>query len=829
MTRIRLAPREEDEATVTLAGTATFPDTPIRLRYPTRTGALLRVDGIVRGAFDGKHMTIALPPLGGEHEIVLEVERRSLPVAGLPDGDGPQWRWLLARAAQRPHDTLELLDGELRLPWADGMIRDALQQVLRPTQRDVALVGHAHLDVAWLWTYDETKRKAMRTFATAIREIERDERYVFAQSMPQLYSWVASADKELFERVRAHVADGWDASVATMWVESDTHAPSGESLLRQFAHGIRWTRTNLGVEPTVAWLPDTFGFPSTFPQLATHAGVPFFLTTKLLWNETTRWPYPQFRWQGDDGSTVVAAVVAGYDGRLDERRVRRARERNELCVHGWGDGGGGPTDDDLAAVAPDQRPWTHADRWFSQVAQRPLPSYRGELYLETHRGTYTTHHDIKTRNAALERALDGAEELAAWCVAVRAPAPVRSALVDDLRNAWRIVLRAQFHDVLPGTAIPAVYGDVHAEYDRADEMVARVADSARAVLPRTDLRRIPPPPLAPRRDGDTWLFENAYVRARARDDGTLVELAGANGRNLVAIANGIVGYVDAPKQWDAWNIDATYANVQVGVRPQDATVEDDGLVVHFAIGKRSRASLRLALLEDEPWLRAELAVAWHEDHVLLRTEHRIALAARDVRYGQPHGTLVRTAYPQNAAERARFEVPAQRWAHVNEGDDGLAVFVTDLYGWNGIGLRDGGVRLGTSLLRAPQWPDPTADRGEQRLAWAFVPTAGASVAALEHAWQVYAAEERVRLFTCDDPGVLIVATYPSDDADGVVVRVRECDGEAREVALRCGGRMHEAIAIDAAERPIDGEARIENESLLFTLPPYALRSFLVRF
>jgi alpha-mannosidase len=814
VTRIPLALRAEAPATVTLCATATFPPGPLRASYRTRTGALLRVDGIVRGAFDDKHRTIELPPLPGEHEIVLEVERRSLPVAGLPSGDGPLWRLMLARAEQGAQFYLEIGPS---IAVSDG------------APVDVPLIGHAHLDVAWLWTYEETKRKAMRTFATALRELELDERFVFAQSQPQLYAWVQAADPELFARLRSHVGRGWDASVAPLWVEPDMHAPSGESLLRQFAHGIRWTREHLGVEPTVAWLPDSFGFPSTLPTLALHAGVSAFATTKLQWNETTRWPHPQFRWLGDDGSSLVAAVIAGYDGEVDAKRIAVARERGEPVVHGYGDGGGGVTDEGLAFVARAARPWTPADAWFAGLPRETLPEYRGELYLETHRGTYTTHHDIKSRNAALERALDHAEELAAWCVAVRAPDAIRRSLGDDLRAAWRIVLRAQFHDVIPGTSIPAVYRDAHAEYDRADAQVARVGESARAVLPRSDLRFVPPPPVAPRRDGAEWVFENAYVRARVRDDGTIVELGAAGGPNVVALANGIAAYVDKPKKWDAWNVDADYAARGVRVVPRGASLEDDALVVRLEVGKGSRISMRIALHEEEPWLRVELGVAWHEDHVLLRAEHRVAVPAREVRYGQQHGTLVRTAYAQTDAERAKFEVPAQRWAHVTDDDAGLAVFALDLYGWNAVGLPEGGVRLGTSLLRSPTWPDPTADRGEQRLAYALVPTAGASISALEHGWLAYATEPRVRLFTCEDPAVLIVATYPADDGGAVIVRVRECDGEARRAALRCGGRMREAICVDAAERAVDGAVTIVEEELVFDLGPFALRSFLVRF
>jgi alpha-mannosidase len=450
--------------------------------------------------------------------------------------------------------------------------------------------------------------------------------------------------------------------------------------------------------------------------------------------------------------------------------------------------------------------------------------HRGELYLEEHRGTYTTHHDVKSRNAELERALARAEELAAWCVAVRAPATVCRALADDLRSAWKIVLRGQFHDAITGTSVGAVYTDLHAGYDRALAIASRVRESASAVLPRSDLRLIPPAPVAPERDGDAWAFANPYVRARVRDDGTIVELSGADGPNLVAVANGLTAYVDKPKKWDAWNVDRSYAHKQVRVEPQGAEADDGALVVRYTAGRSSRLTMRVALLEDEPWLRVEIAAAWHESHVLLRAEHRVALRARDVRYGQQHGTLVRTAYPSTDAERAKYEVPGQRWAHVTDGEHGLAVFAPDLYGWNAVGLDEGGVRLGTSLLRA------MADRGEQRLEYALVPTSGASVSALEHGWLAYVAPEQdVRLFTCEDPSVLIVATHPSDDASGVIVRVRECDGERRRVALRCGGRMRAASAVDAVERPVPGDAEIVEEDLVFELGAYALRSFLVRF
>ncbi|MGA2392110.1 MAG: glycoside hydrolase family 38 C-terminal domain-containing protein [Candidatus Lustribacter sp.] len=812
--RVRLERCGEDDRTVTLRATVTFDEAPVRLAYPTRTGALLRIDGAVAGAFDGKHGTIDVPARTGAHELTLQVERRSLPVAGLPPGDGVRWRWMLARAEQQPHDELEI-----------GPVPDAYGALPDAGPGEVPMVGHAHLDVAWLWTYADTRRKALRTFATALRQLALDDRYVFAQSQPQLYAWVEADDAELFARITA--ARGWDASVASMWVEPDLHAPSGESTLRQFAYGIRYTTEKLGVVPSVVWLPDTFGFPNTLPLLAAHAGLHAFATTKLQWNETTRWPYPQFCWYGDDGSHLVAAVIDRYDGEATPLRKATARERHEILVHGYGDGGGGVTDREIAGEDRTTRPWCSLADWFAGVDRRTLPQYRGELYLETHRGTYTTHRDVKARNAALERALGEAEELSAWCAAVRAPASAIAPLRDDLRTAWTLVLRNQFHDVIAGSAIAAAYADVLHEYERAERIVERVAASARSILPRADVAPAWAAPRAPVADGTEFVFANDYLRARVRADGTIVELAGVDGRNLAAIANGLMLYIDRPRTFDAWNLDAGYDRRPRKLRPGGARIEDDALIVRLR-GDGTAITMRVALGAGEPYLRIELNVNWQARHRILRAEHRFAVHTDEVRFGMPHGTLVRTAKPRTPAERTRFEVPAQRWVHATDGERGVAIFASDTYGWSALGLRSGGVRIGTSLLRAPAWPDPQADRGEHRITYALAPTAGATIGALEAAWRDYAEPDRVRLFTCDDPAVLIVATKPADDGDGIVVRVRECDGETRRVELRCGGRMREAVPVDACERPVAGEARVEGERLSFVLPAFALRTFRVR-
>ena len=813
--RVTLERVDSREGVARLRGRADFDGSPVALTYATRTGALLRIDEVIVCAFDREHQTCTVTPPRGSCALDITVEERSLPTSGLPAGEGIAWRWMLARAAQTP--PLEL----------DVAVRNAPVGAGPKGIEGMPAVGHAHLDVAWLWTFSETKRKIARTLATALRQIDAGTGYVFAQSQPQLYAYLEKSEPALFARVRAAIdCGGIDASVAALWVESDCNLPSGESLLRQFLHGVRYAQNALGHTPTVAWLPDSFGFCATFPTLAAHAGVYRFATTKLMWNDTTVFPHPQFAWHGPDGSRVVSALLASYDGGIEAKRIAASRTRDELFVLGFGDGGGGARDADLASLSGRVR-WTSVAAWLEEIATHELPTHTGELYLEFHRGVFTTRRALKVRNAGLERALEAAEEAAAWCVAVRAPSTVITTLREDLQRAWTIVLRNQFHDIITGTATAAVYSDVYEDYDKAERIVARTLESAQSILPRVKLH----PPAArlvtPRADGNEFDLANAFVRARIRRDGTIVDFGTASGPNVASVINGLRAYVDKPKKWDAWNIDRSYAGKQVRIRYDDATIEDEGLVVRLRCGD-SPIAMRLSLAADEPWLRVELAIAWNAEHVLLRSEHWLATDARAIRYGAPHGTVVRTAYPQTPAERAKFEAPGHRYAALETTGFGFAQFVTDSYGWSARGLEPG-IALGHSLLRATNWPAPRVDRGEQHISYALVPTDGVAISGLEQAWLDYAHAPRVRLFSCEDPAVLIVAAKPAEDGDGVIVRVRECDGQARPVELRSGGRARAVFPVDAVERSVVGDVRLVDESLHFTLPAFGLRSFRVTF
>lgn len=793
----------------TLAASAS----PRSLRYATRTGALLRVDGIVCGAFDGEHTKIALPPsLGGE--ITLSVEQRSLPTRGMPPGDGWRWQLMLARAEQTPELTLHE--------------RRARPFEVASDTGPLALVGHSHLDVAWLWTYEEAARKASRTFATVLRQFELDPHFIYTQSMPQLYDFVREREPELYARIAALARTGrLDASGAAMWVEADCNLPSGESLLRQLATGCDYAERELGTRATVAWLPDSFGFPNTLPMLLRHAGVSAFGTTKLGWNDTTRFPYAQFAWEAPDGSRVVAAQIDSIAGAFSRARVRRARARGDLLLIGEGDGGGGAPDSALRA-APKYGTWTTLDAWFATLASRAgtLPVVRDELYLEEHRGTATTHHDVKARNAALERALREAEEALAWAHALHATPFFLDEARRQLARAWELVLRAQFHDVLPGSAIAAVYADVFADYDEADALVAHVTASAHSVLP-VAAAQPERPIVAPRAQCGSYVIENDALVARVRSDGTLVELRARGGPNLVRRANRLALYEDRPKRWDAWNLDPAYRSKPRRVGATGCEITDDALEVRYAFG-RSLAVARISLARHEPFLRVDYAVAWQERHALLRCENALRFAASGARFGSPHGSVERPAAPRSRAERAKYEAPGQRYARAERaGGGGLAVLALDTYGWS-IAAGPLGTRLGHSLLRAPTWPDHTADRGEHALSLAYVPFGVLGMGELETLWERFARAPAVAMFVPGVANVVVVATKLASDGNGVIVRARECDGAPGEARLACGARALAVACVDARERPVAGEAELREGAIVAHFGAYEMRSFRVR-
>lgn len=348
-----------------------------------------------------------------------------------------------------------------------------------PPVGEISLTGHAHLDLAWLWPVAETRRKGRRTFASVLGLMEHYDDFTFNQSSAQLYEWVEKDSPELFERVRARVAEGRWETVGGMWVEPDCQIPSGESFTRQLLYGQKYFGEKFGRRSTAAWLPDTFGFSPAIPQLLRGAGMPGFFTYKLNWSETNKFPHDLFLWEGIDGSRVVAHTfenpgtdyngdIAPLDMHGTWRNFRGKRHHSEsLFSFGWGDGGGGPSEKMLENYArlkefpamPRLR-MGRVDDFFTTLPRDDLPKWVGELYLELHRGTLTTQAKVKKLNREGEHRLMEAEALSTLAALRGHEYPG-----EELERLWKALLLNQFHDILPGTSISEVYVDTHRELE----------------------------------------------------------------------------------------------------------------------------------------------------------------------------------------------------------------------------------------------------------------------------------------------------------------------------------------------------------------------------
>ncbi|MFH1688244.1 MAG: glycoside hydrolase family 38 C-terminal domain-containing protein [bacterium] len=357
---------------------------------------------------------------------------------------------------------------------ASDLIRDELFRPANATALKVMAVGHAHIDTAWLWPVDETIRKCARTFASQLDLIDRYPDYVFGASSAQHYAFIKEHYPDLYRRLKAAVKSGrWEIQ-GGMWVEADCNVISGESMVRQFLLGKNFFADEFGVEVDNLWLPDVFGYSANLPQIMKRSGINYFLTQKLSWNQYNEFPHHTFVWQGIDGSEILTHFPPenNYNSQLDSDSLIGASDRFKeghfidefISLFGVGDGGGGPKEENIelgrrmadTEGAPKVSFGT-AHEFFGRLeAYRPqLATYCGELYLELHRGTLTTQARTKKLNRQLENLLQQVEML--W--SLHPDGYPR----DRLDNIWKIVLRNQFHDIIPGSSITSVYHQTESE------------------------------------------------------------------------------------------------------------------------------------------------------------------------------------------------------------------------------------------------------------------------------------------------------------------------------------------------------------------------------
>jgi len=360
----------------------------------------------------------------------------------------------------------------------------------------IHLLGHSHIDAVWLWTRDETMRVCVETFSRVLDLMDRYPGLTFCQSTAQYYEWIERTRPDLFERVRAMVRAGRWEVVGGSWVEFDCNLPSGESLVRQMLYGKRYFREKLGVDVEVAWLPDSFGFCWTLPQILAKSGIKYFLTQKLRWNDTTVFPYNIFWWQAPDGSRVLAHQTLGsYSEGLErwddvERQLLYLRLRHGaadlLILFGFGDHGGGVSQEHVERALSWIRTYTAGDvtvkfstasEYFRALERHAVtagaPLVNDELYLQFHRGTYTTQVEVKKWNRRLESLIENAEKLSVLGETIGLNYPRK-----ELGEAWRTILFYHFHDAICGSSIKEVYEEAERDYSTVYQSLSSLVERA---------------------------------------------------------------------------------------------------------------------------------------------------------------------------------------------------------------------------------------------------------------------------------------------------------------------------------------------------------------
>jgi alpha-mannosidase len=772
-------------------------------------------------------------------------------------------RFQILHAIERALDRVELDD----VVGSAGDARSELATVLAApagaSAHRISAIGHAHIDSAWLWPVRETIRKVARTTSNVVQLLDTHPDLVYAMSSAQQYEWLEHHRPELFARVAAHVRAGRFVPVGGMWVESDTNMVGGEAMARQFSYGKRYFLDRFDVECGEVWLPDSFGYTAALPQIAALAGCSALLTQKISWNTVNTFPHHTFWWEGIDGTRVFTHFppVDTYNAELSGAELAHAvanfrekgRAGSSLVPFGWGDGGGGPTREMIARArrtadlegSPRVRMQAPSDFFREARAEYPsAPVWAGELYLEIHRGTYTSQAKTKQGNRRSEHLLREAE---LWS----ATASVRGLLdypYEALDRIWKIVLLQQFHDILPGSSIAWVHREAVAAYAGIATELNEIIDDAIDVLsddghevsvhfnagpfPRDG---IPAMAAGPRRPPAAEVSVAGVEGDIVLDNGSLrvvVDAAGlissvrdlAAGREILptgARGNLLQLHPDFPNQWDAWDLDEHYRNTVVDLVEVDdiAVATDASGSVTVRVARNFGASRVIQDLTLSPGSRQidfRVDVAWHEREKLLKVAFPVDVHTDHARFEIQFGHLTRPTHQNTSWDAARFEVCAHRWVQVGEPGYGVAVVNDSTYGHDVTRhARLGGGSTSTvrlSLLRAPRFPDPDTDQGDHVLRYALVAGAGVPEAAAAG----YAINLPLRrgpgsapvdpLVRLSGPGTAVVeAVKLADDRSGdVIVRLYEPLGGRSTITLSASFRFEDVIVTDLLERAGDG-------------------------
>lgn len=695
---------------------------------------------------------------------------------------------------------------------------------------DVALLAHSHLDIAYYWRRIHAVQKNLRTVLIQLRLMDRYPEFKYTHTQAFTYETLEKYYPEVFAELKTRIAEGRFEPVGAMYVEPDCNIPAAESLIRQCLYGQQYFREKFGKTVNNCWLPDVFGNSWILPQILKKSGVEYFVSNKMsTWNDTNRFPHNNFIWRGIDGSEVYACVPPTHfitwnmPSQIQEN-WEAYQDKNTggqtLSMFGYGDGGSGCTEEMLELMRRFEKvsvmPKTEhvgAQEFLEKnlKGNRKLAKWDGELYLEMHRGTFTTKAEIKKANRRLEYKLREAEIISTLRALGGDLYPA-----ETLKDCWKKLLINQFHDILPGSHITPVYRDTMADYLEIEEKLDAIIGSGEQYFnslnfPRTQLTFIENEngdstrygkkgywclPNLPalghgeiRRSVGTaeeWCFvgervETPFYVVDFADDGSMRSLYDKElSREWVDGAfNELCVYEDKPGVYDAWDILPNYKDRRVAVEvatPLHLAEKNDEVAVfetELKIGQSTWKRL-IRLFRLSRGIEVENVVDWREKHRLAKAEFSCNVLAREALCDIGAGFIRRETHKNTSWQQARFEVCHHKWCDLAETDGGIALLNDCKYG---VGFDENKISL--SLLRATIRPDPTSDMGLHRFCYMILPHAGDAVSAhinriaLEYNIPIVKAD-----VSCQNtfPGLFLQAMKLSENGKMVVVRLTETEG-----------------------------------------------------
>jgi alpha-mannosidase len=624
----------------------------------------------------------------------------------------------------------------------------------------ISAVGHAHIDLGWLWPIRETHRKGARTFATALANMDLYPDYIFAASQAQLFQWIKEDHPELYARIKHKVATGRLEPQGALWVECDTNVTGGESLVRQILYGKKFFRQEFGVDPNYIWLPDTFGYSAALPQLIRRSGMAYFSTQKLSWSLINTFPHHSFHWQGIDGSQILVHMLPEetYNSpaaprsiaRIEENYAQKAVSGHALMIYGIGDGGGGPGEEhlerlirlkDFSGLSPVRQRWTAEffEQW--QAEAQNFPTWVGELYLERHQGTLTTSGRSKWHNRKMEQSLRELE----WLASVASTVSHIDYPSGDIERIWKETLLYQFHDILPGSSIKRVYDESLARYSILSSEVSQLTQQMEnEIFSQVDAQGLDNPiaivnPLSWNRTAwvkhdQKWLsvqvpsmgycvvdveeiheipgsltatknnLENDKILIQFNSDGTMSSIVYKEGwREIVPAeesANLLTVYRD---HGDAWDIPLDYGSVKpetMQLVSSSAWIDGPKAILKqtYRYGY-SELVQEISLTTGSSLIEFDTWLRWLEPATMLRVKFPSAIFAEEASFEIQFGHVQRPTHTNTSWDLAKDEVPAHKWADLSQRDFGVALINDSKYGH-----RVKGHTLELNLLRSVFYP-----------------------------------------------------------------------------------------------------------------------------